>query len=96
MQQTSSHLSHHSPSQTLELGKQPVVVNCPRCHNQITTVPQYRVGTLAVMASIAIGTMLFGLGLLGCCLIPCFRNEFKDISHQCPRCAAIIGTHYRI
>lgn len=33
---------------------------------------------------------------LGCCLIPCLINDFKDVTHTCPSCKAYIYTYKRL
>lgn len=33
---------------------------------------------------------------LGCCLIPCLIDEFKDVTHTCPNCKAYIYTYKRV
>lgn len=33
---------------------------------------------------------------LGCCLIPCLINDFKDVTHTCPSCKAYICTYKRL
>uniref|UniRef100_A0A8C8SMN7 Cell death-inducing p53-target protein 1 n=1 Tax=Pelusios castaneus TaxID=367368 RepID=A0A8C8SMN7_9SAUR len=33
---------------------------------------------------------------LGCCLIPCLIDDFKDVTHTCPNCKAYIYTYKRM
>ncbi|KTG47195.1 hypothetical protein cypCar_00004453 [Cyprinus carpio] len=33
---------------------------------------------------------------LGCCLIPCFIDDLKDVTHTCPNCKGYIYTYKRI
>jgi len=68
-------------------GTQPVLVQCPYCHQQAMTKVEHEsgLGTWLICG----GMCLFGLSL-GCCLIPFCINDLKDARHKCPNCKRTI------
>ena len=63
--------------------------------NQVTTVLDYRVGTLTWI--VALGIFLFTLGFGLCCLaiIPFFINDLKDVYHISPTDGTVVGVYRR-
>ncbi|XP_018932090.1 cell death-inducing p53-target protein 1 isoform X1 [Cyprinus carpio] len=71
----------------------PVQTVCPHCQQPITTCISHDIGftnTLICMFCFLVGCDL------GCCLIPCFIDDLKDVTHTCPNCKGYIYTYKRI
>ncbi|XP_053195796.1 lipopolysaccharide-induced tumor necrosis factor-alpha factor homolog [Scomber japonicus] len=79
-----------SPSASvLNLRDIPGLVQCPHCHQVVTTKVTYQPGKSAWCACVLF-TMI-GL-VCGCCLIPFFAHGMQDVHHSCPQC----GKHLHI
>lgn len=72
----------------------PVVITDSK-GNQVTTILDYRVGTLTWI--VALGIFLFTLGFGLCCLaiVPFFINDLKDVYHISPTDGTIVGVYKR-
>ncbi|XP_038065959.1 lipopolysaccharide-induced tumor necrosis factor-alpha factor homolog [Patiria miniata] len=71
----------------------PAHVQCPSCHNSVTTVTYQENGGAVWLAA---GVLLM-MGLwLGCCLIPFCIPALKDTVHVCPVCKFTVGKHAQI
>jgi lipopolysaccharide-induced tumor necrosis factor-alpha factor len=70
------------------IGRNPVPIQCPRCHQNVVTAVQYENGggTWLIAALIC----FFG-GIFGCCLIPFCVPGCQDAVHSCPACRSPIG-----
>ncbi|KAB5555490.1 hypothetical protein PHYPO_G00034830 [Pangasianodon hypophthalmus] len=66
-----------------DLSFSPATVQCPTCHQQITTEIQHKVGKTSFLLCY-LSILLGCVG--GCCLLPFFLNYFKDTCHLCPSC----------
>ncbi|XP_029312606.1 cell death-inducing p53-target protein 1 [Cottoperca gobio] len=72
------------------LGVKPEVTKCPFCEEVVVTETSSKLGeTTWITCCIC---ALSG-GFLGCCLLPFFMTQMKDIHHRCPQCKAKIHTH---
>jgi len=72
------------------LGTQPVTTNCPNCHANITTIPTEENGVLAW----GLAAALCVVGAWCCAPIPIFfTDKWKDVTHRCPNCGAIVGKY---
>ncbi|CAK90270.1 unnamed protein product (macronuclear) [Paramecium tetraurelia] len=68
--------------------KHPSIITCGYCQHQVQTVINYEPGA----GTYLIGSLLAIVGLwFGCCLIPCFIDDCKDVVHLCPSCQHKIG-----
>jgi len=75
------------------LGPKSTVMNCPHCNENIHTKTNYSSGLLTWLIS---GGCAF-LGLIcGCCLIPFYMDDCKDVEHYCPKCNGFLGVYKRI
>ncbi|XP_029432325.1 cell death-inducing p53-target protein 1 isoform X1 [Rhinatrema bivittatum] len=71
----------------------PVQTVCPRCQQAITTRISHEIGLLNMLLC----CFCCAAGCdLGCCLIPCVIDEFKDVMHSCPNCKSHIYTYKRV
>ena len=67
--------------------KYPTSLVCPYCGVSIVTKPRAEVGITTWISAL----LLIFLGCwLGCCFIPFFIDECKDIYHDCPKCQRTI------
>ncbi|KAK7507193.1 hypothetical protein BaRGS_00001128 [Batillaria attramentaria] len=66
---------------------------CPVCQAEIITSTRYETGSLAWIACLII--CLCGCDL-GCCLIPFFIDDCKDVVHSCPNCFAEVARWSRM
>merc|ERR1712150_382568 len=71
----------------------PVNTNCQSCKKDIVTKLDYETGTCAYCSCIMLAFLGF---ILGCCLIPLFLKQFKDVIHSCPECKAQVGRFTRM
>ncbi|XP_034150930.1 cell death-inducing p53-target protein 1 homolog isoform X2 [Esox lucius] len=81
-----------APEVILDIMKLPPVssrTQCPECRQFITTEIVTSIGDAACLACVTIS--LFGC-VAGCCLIPFCIDNFKDVTHRCPRCRSSIIT----
>ncbi|XP_029915120.1 lipopolysaccharide-induced tumor necrosis factor-alpha factor homolog [Myripristis murdjan] len=71
------------PQAVSALGESPGVIQCPYCHQIVTTKVAYIPGRAAWCMC-----LLFTLtGLVcGCCLIPFMMHGVQDVHHSCPQC----------
>ena len=61
---------------------------CANCNEIVLTKVEKKVGDGALL----MGGVLFMCGcFLGCCLIPCFLDDFKDAKHFCMKCNSELG-----
>ncbi|XP_071319781.1 uncharacterized protein [Trachinotus anak] len=72
------------------LGGTPAITQCPSCKEVILTETHSTVGDTVWLLCCLCSMM--GC-VAGCCLIPFFMDQMKDIQHQCPRCQTHISTH---
>lgn len=93
-----------APQQTYQQGPGPQVVMinkkwteipenhvCQWCGVQGVTTTEYTPG----MATYASAGLCCFVGLwAGCCLIPFFVDQCKDVEHHCPSCHQLVGKHY--
>ncbi|XP_071374743.1 cell death-inducing p53-target protein 1-like isoform X2 [Centroberyx affinis] len=82
------------PAPTVILDKEnlpawPSKTQCPECRQFITTEIVSSVSSVTWL--VCLMTSLLGC-VAGCCLIPFCMDNFKDISHTCPRCRTSIHT----
>ncbi|EHB11385.1 LITAF-like protein [Heterocephalus glaber] len=71
----------------------PMQTVCPHCQQAITTKISYEIGLM----NFVLGFFCCFMGYdLGCCLIPCLINDFKDMTHTCPSCKAYIYMYKRL
>ncbi|XP_036413335.1 lipopolysaccharide-induced tumor necrosis factor-alpha factor homolog isoform X1 [Colossoma macropomum] len=70
----------------------PTVINCPYCHQNITTTVEYKPGAGAW--GMCFLFILLGF-ICGCCLIPFCVTAFQDVHHSCPHCSKHIGIYVR-
>ncbi|XP_071242099.1 uncharacterized protein [Salvelinus alpinus] len=62
---------------------------CPQCRQFITTEIVTSVGNVACLVCVTMSV----LGCVaGCCLIPFCIDNFKDVTHRCPKCRCSIIT----
>ena len=67
--------------------RQPTSIVCVYCNSNVVTQPRAEIGAGTWLSS---GFMIL-LGLwCGCCLIPFYFDEFKDVYHDCPNCRRTI------
>jgi len=73
--------------------KHPTSLICQHCNTPVVTKPRAEVGTFTWL--LAGGLILVGLWL-GCCIIPFFIDDCKDIYHDCPNCRNTIDVYKRM
>ncbi|RNA30612.1 lipopolysaccharide-induced tumor necrosis factor-alpha factor [Brachionus plicatilis] len=73
----------------VHLGKKPSNVTCPSCGAQVVSSISHEsgLGTWLIAGAICVVGLIFG-----CCLIPFFVDDCKDVKHYCPSCNALIGS----
>ncbi|XP_076811893.1 LITAF domain-containing protein-like [Clavelina lepadiformis] len=71
----------------------PKAVICPFCHHRVITKTKSEVGTFTW---IVVGGLIFVGCWLGCCLIPFYMDDFKDVHHKCPKCDRVIDVFRRM
>lgn len=79
----------HNPEELFKIesrGSQLAV--CPTCQKHVQTLVNYKVGTGAIASGAFVA--LVG-GWLGCFLVPCVLEDFKDAVHYCPACGLELG-----
>ncbi|XP_071776762.1 uncharacterized protein LOC139928209 [Centroberyx gerrardi] len=86
------------PAPTVILDKEslpawPSKTQCPECRQFITTEIVSSVSSVTWL--VCFMTALLGC-VAGCCLIPFCMDNFKDITHACPRCRTSIHTIKRL
>ena len=74
----------------VRVGRVPLTVTCPNCQAQVTTTITSDTSALQYISAGAI--CFFGFWL-GCCLIPFCIDSWRDVTHYCPNCNAVIGKH---
>ncbi|CAL8271622.1 unnamed protein product [Gadus morhua 'NCC'] len=74
------------------MGVDPVRVQCPYCHEVVTTEIEHKPGLGAW--SMCFLFTLVGC-ICGCCLIPFVAKEMQDVHHSCPRCQRHLHIHAR-
>ncbi|XP_070708379.1 uncharacterized protein [Pempheris klunzingeri] len=67
----------------------PAVIQCPSCKEVVFTQTHSKVGE-AVWMVCCLCSMLGCVA--GCCLIPFFMSQLREVHHQCPQCQAHIHT----
>lgn len=72
---------------------EPFPVQCPFCHSLVTTKIVHVAGCMTYLVCTAVGVFT---SFLGCCLIPCCMNRFKDVKHYCPQCDQLIAIYKRL
>ncbi|KAJ8036928.1 Lipopolysaccharide-induced tumor necrosis factor-alpha factor-like [Holothuria leucospilota] len=72
----------------------PVSMQCPNCHNHITSTCIFESGLLVWLLVLGIAFLL--QLWLGCCLIPFFIDDLKDVRHVCPVCNYQLGVYKRL
>lgn len=78
--------------QNVSLGFRSAVINCPYCHQNITTIVSYESGNLTWLA---VGGLCLCQCYL-CCCIPLCMDDFKDCQHNCPACNKLISIQRRL
>ena len=73
--------------------RHPTSLICQHCNASVVTKPRAEVGAFTWL--IAGGMVFVGLWL-GCCIIPFFIDECKDIYHECPKCNKLIDVYKRL
>uniref|UniRef100_A0AC35G044 LITAF domain-containing protein n=1 Tax=Panagrolaimus sp. PS1159 TaxID=55785 RepID=A0AC35G044_9BILA len=74
------------------LGPHSQVMQCPHCHQHISTQVEYHEGVLTWLLAF----LLFFFLCWICCFIPFCVDDCKDVCHKCPHCHHIIGEYKRI
>uniref|UniRef100_A0A1Y1N874 LITAF domain-containing protein n=1 Tax=Photinus pyralis TaxID=7054 RepID=A0A1Y1N874_PHOPY len=77
------------PQVVTVFGPIPQLINCPHCHNQVTSKLEASAGTKTHLFA----ALLCILGCIPCCLIPYCVDSCKDRSHYCPQCNAFLGSY---
>ncbi|KAK7168131.1 hypothetical protein R3I94_002244 [Phoxinus phoxinus] len=62
---------------------------CPFCRQYVTTEVMTKAGSLTYLVCLI--SMVFCC-VAGCCLIPFFVDNCKDVIHKCPKCRSNINT----
>lgn len=75
------------------LGPEPARIQCPHCHQSVTTKIDPVAGLLTYLL---VGACLMFGCVFGCCLIPCCVNSCQNINHNCPNCGSFLGTYKRL
>ncbi|XP_041735682.1 uncharacterized protein LOC121569106 isoform X2 [Coregonus clupeaformis] len=81
-----------APEVILDIQKLPPFssqTQCPECRQFITTEIVTSVGNVACLVCV---TMSILGCVAGCCLIPFCIDNFKDVTHRCPKCRSSIIT----
>ncbi|XP_041719115.1 uncharacterized protein LOC121550813 [Coregonus clupeaformis] len=81
-----------APKVILDIQKLPPCssqTQCPECRQFITTEIVTSVGNVACLVCV---TMSILGCVAGCCLIPFCIDNFKDVTHRCPKCRSSIIT----
>ncbi|XP_055336461.1 lipopolysaccharide-induced tumor necrosis factor-alpha factor homolog isoform X2 [Paramacrobiotus metropolitanus] len=81
-----------APAPGVMIYPDPLTTTCPHCNQTVTTVVEYRSGSLTY---ICMGIIAFLGGICGCCLIPTCIDSLKDAYHYCPSCQQYIGVYKR-
>ncbi|MFT7798894.1 cell death-inducing p53-target protein 1 [Arapaima gigas] len=71
----------------------PVQTVCPHCQQAIVTAISHDVGLMNIL--FCLFCCFVGCDA-GCCLVPCFLNDLKDVTHTCPSCKGYIYTYKRM
>ncbi|XP_064842256.1 uncharacterized protein LOC135554117 isoform X1 [Oncorhynchus masou masou] len=81
-----------APEVILDIQKLPpcsAQTQCPQCREFITTEIVTSIGNVACLVCVTMSV----LGCVaGCCLIPFCIDNFKDVTHRCPKCRSPIIT----
>ncbi|XP_071391807.1 cell death-inducing p53-target protein 1 homolog [Centroberyx affinis] len=77
----------------VSLALTPAVTQCPSCFEVITTETHSKVG--GAMWLLCCMSSMLGC-VAGCCLIPFFIDNLRDVHHQCPMCHSHIHTRERL
>lgn len=72
---------------------EPFPVQCPFCHNVVTTKTVHVAGCLTYLSCLAVGVVT---GFLCCCLVPLCMKRCKDVKHYCPECNHLIAIYRRL
>lgn len=72
---------------------EPFPVQCPFCHNVVTTKTVHVTGCLTYLSCLAVGVVTT---CCGCCLIPLCLDRCKDVKHYCPECNHLIAIYRRL
>ncbi|XP_056091615.1 lipopolysaccharide-induced tumor necrosis factor-alpha factor homolog [Rhinichthys klamathensis goyatoka] len=77
----------------LIFGDVPVQAHCPVCQQNVITRLEHTSGALVWLS--CAGLAIFGC-IYGCCLIPFCVDNLKDVTHYCPSCSSVLGSHRRL
>ena len=91
MQQPTTANVIYVQSHEMRFNKYPAQIQCPSCHNAVTTQVTPVNGLLTWLA--CGGACLFGCWL-GCCLIPFCIDDLKDFEHRCPNCHSVVSAWF--
>ncbi|CAK83429.1 unnamed protein product (macronuclear) [Paramecium tetraurelia] len=72
--------------QNIQYTRQPHVVYCANCNNQIQTHVQLKIGKGQLMMA-----LIMLPKLLCACVIPLLMDDCRDAVHLCPVCKAEVG-----
>eukprot|EP00794_Sanderia_malayensis_P010801 gene10801-11955_t len=84
---------HQQNEDPRRFGLRPVSTTCCYCQSRITTNTQFVEGALTYM--LVAGICMTGL-VCGCCLLPFYWDNCKDLIHSCPVCGASLGYYNRV
>uniref|UniRef100_A0AC35TR06 LITAF domain-containing protein n=1 Tax=Rhabditophanes sp. KR3021 TaxID=114890 RepID=A0AC35TR06_9BILA len=74
------------------LGRDSIPCVCPNCHQNIMTRPVSTLGNQTWIFFLIILVLGFVFPLAFCCLcLPFCTDNFKDTTHICPNCKAVVG-----
>ncbi|XP_014662384.1 PREDICTED: lipopolysaccharide-induced tumor necrosis factor-alpha factor homolog [Priapulus caudatus] len=72
------------------MSPRPIQMQCPNCNASVVTMTERVTGTMVY----ALALVLCVVGCFaGCCLLPFFIPELKDVHHYCPTCRYHIGIY---
>ncbi|KAK7168097.1 hypothetical protein R3I94_002219 [Phoxinus phoxinus] len=77
----------------LLFGDVAVQAHCPVCQQNVITRLEHTSGALVWLS--CAGLAIFGC-IYGCCLIPFCLDNLKDVTHYCPNCSSVLGSHRRL
>ena len=68
--------------------RKPVKIRCQFCHCNVQTEIKQEVGYGSYIACVSICAV--GC-LFGCCLVPFYCDDLKDVVHYCSNCSEVVG-----
>lgn len=71
---------------------EPFPVQCPYCHNIVTTKIKHVAGCMTYLACAGVGVLTSFL----CCCLPFCMKRCKDVKHYCPECDNLIAIYKRL